>query len=449
MAQQEVDIFGSLYHSQDVCDYTMIVSDYFILPTSCKLAYVVHDDHMHIVFSSSPTNSSRRAKRLLEEMNVPAEQWGSCIRTKQLVRNITALFRYMNGRGKVVRTCTHYDHVYCGDSLAWPDCSTIPSENRRKNEADNEVARKKARIEKTYDLAKMLLDRRVTHPAQLHEKFNLEEMAQLMVDFGNSYKETVSMVLANLRQSRLKEERTKTYNELLNRELLMALNNKPRHDCCCQTRPPGAAKAWIDAIFKYNGIVPSEFISKLDRVMNKTDNKVNTIVLYGPTNTGKSLLCKVMTEFLLTGTINRRSENTNFAFENLLDRSVAILEEPKINAANANDMKQLLGGETFEVAVKYKPMQYLTRLPVIVTTNEYLGCRLPDVDAAALESRYYQFTFATQIASSTVDGEIDAAPVKICTCDWADYYNYIHEGPNQNKENIPPSPIWLPDTQAL
>nr|CDS32661.1 non capsid protein NS 1 [Hymenolepis microstoma] len=118
---------------------------------------------------------------------------------------------------------------------------------------------------------------------------------------------------------------------------------------------------------------------------------------------GKSLLCKVMTEFLLTGTISRQSENTNFAFENLLDRSVAILEEPKINASNANDMKQLLGGESFEVAVKYKPMQFLPRLPVIITTNEYLGCRLPDVDAAALESRYYQFTFSTQIASSTVD----------------------------------------------
>lgn len=62
------------------------------------------------------------------------------------------------------------------------------------------------------------------------------------------------------------------------------------------------------------------------------------------------------------------------------------------NAMNANDMKQLLGGESFEVAVKYKPMQYLMRLPVIITTNEYLGCRLPDVDAAALESTQFLIT---------------------------------------------------------
>lgn len=449
MAQKEVEIFGSLFAGQDVCDYTMIVREYFIKPLAMRVAYVEHDGHMHIVFSSSPSNSTRRAKRLLEEMMVPAEQWSTCLRTKQLVRNISGLFRYMNGRGRVVRTCDFYDRVYTGDSLAWPDCATIPSENRRRNDGESEVVRKKARIEKTYDLAATLLDRRVTHPAQLTEKFSLEEMTQLMVDFGNGYKETVSMVLANLHQARLKEEKTMSYCDLLNRELLMAVNNKPRHECTSLNRPPGTMNSWMENLFKSNGIAPEEFITKLDRVMNKCDNKINTIVLYGPTNTGKSLLCKIMTEFLLTGTINRRSENSNFAFENLLDRSVAILEEPKINAANANDMKQLLGGEAFEVAVKYKPMQYLTRLPVIITTNEYLGCRLPDIDAAALESRYYQFTFAAQIASSTVDGTIDAAPFKICTCDWAHYYNYVKERANSNKENVIPSPDWLPDTQPL
>ncbi|VDN99556.1 unnamed protein product [Rodentolepis nana] len=110
MAQQMVDIFGSLRES-DACDYTMIVHEYFVMPQLPRVAYVVHDDHMHIVFSSSPTNSTRRARRLLEEMQVPAEQWASCIRTKQLVRNISALFRYMNGRGTVVRTCTYYDRA--------------------------------------------------------------------------------------------------------------------------------------------------------------------------------------------------------------------------------------------------------------------------------------------------------------------------------------------------
>ncbi|KAM3171138.1 hypothetical protein ACTXT7_017221 [Hymenolepis weldensis] len=365
MAQKEVEIFGSFYQQEEACSYTMIIRDYSIKPILGRLAYVEHEEHMHIVFSSSPSNSTRRARRILEHMLVPAEQWATCLRTKQL-----ALFRYMNGRGKVVRSDTFYDNVYNSESLAWPDCSTIPSENRRRNEADSEIARKRARI----DLAQMLLDRRISHLAQLNEKFSLEEMAQLMVDFGNSYKETVSMVLANLRQARLKEEREKPYGELLNRELCMALSGKPRHDCSGFPFT-SSVRTWLDNLFQSNGIVPLEFIQKLERVMDKKDNKINGIVLYGPTNTGKSLLCKIMTEFLLTGTINRRSENTNFAFENLLDRSVAILEEPKINAANANDMKQLLGGESFEVSVKYKPMQYLTRLPVIVTTNEYLGCR--------------------------------------------------------------------------
>nr|CUU98524.1 hypothetical transcript [Hymenolepis microstoma] len=92
MAQKEVDIFGGLRCSDESCNYTMVVTEYFIRPSSAKIAYVEHNDHMHIVFSSSPSNSTRRAKRLLEEMNVPAEQWATWIRTKQLVRNISALF---------------------------------------------------------------------------------------------------------------------------------------------------------------------------------------------------------------------------------------------------------------------------------------------------------------------------------------------------------------------
>ncbi|VUZ56641.1 unnamed protein product, partial [Hymenolepis diminuta] len=386
MAQEEVDILGTVLNQEEQCNYTMIVTNYSIRPFMSKLAYVEHDDHMHIVFTSSPTNSTRRAKRILEGMLIPAEEWATTLRTKQLIRNIAAFFRYMNSRGKVVRTDNSFDSVYTSSQLLWPDCSSIPSENRRKHDEEAEITRKRSRIEKTYDLARTLLDRRITHPAQLHEKFSLEEMAQLAVDFGNSYKETVSMIIANLRQSRLKEEKEKPYCELLNRELCMALTGKPRHDC---SRYPfsTSVRMWLDNLFDANGIIPSEFINKLDRVMNRNDSKINSIVLYGPTNTGKSLLCKIMTEFLLTGTIIRRSENSNFAYENLLDRSVAILEEPKINAANVNDMKQLLGGESFEVAVKYKPMQFLHRIPVIITTNEYLGCRIPDVDAAALESR--------------------------------------------------------------
>lgn len=158
-----------------------------------------------------------------------------------------------------------------------------------------------------------MLDRRITNPAQLNEKFSLEEMAQLIVDFGNSYKETVSMIIANLRQSRLKEEKEKPYSELLNRELCMSLTGKPRHECSGYPFTT-EVRTWLDNLFDANGIIPAEFIDKLERIMDKRDNKVNCLVLYGPTNTGKSLLCKIMTEFLLTDTISRRSENSNFAY---------------------------------------------------------------------------------------------------------------------------------------
>lgn len=136
MAQEEVDILGSILNQDENCNYTMIVTNYSIKPFQSRMAYVEHDSHMHIVFSSSPSNSTRRARRILESMLVPAEEWAPTLRTKQLVRNIAAFFRYMNGRGKVVRTDTTYDAVYSSSQLMWPDCSSIPSENRRRQDAE-------------------------------------------------------------------------------------------------------------------------------------------------------------------------------------------------------------------------------------------------------------------------------------------------------------------------
>lgn len=211
----------------------------------------------------------------------------------------------------------------------------------------------------------------------VQKKIKMHGNSECQQDKVNEMISKEQLKRSSLQQARLKEEREKPYREILYREEYLASNGKARHDCCMPTLSMDVC-VWLNNLFIANGVESYEFRQRLEQVMDRKDHKINALVLYGPTNTGKSLLCKLMTEFLITGTINRKSEDSNFAYENLLDRTVAILEEPKINSANVNDMKQLLGGETFEVAVKYKPMQFLKRLPVVTTTNDYLGCRLPD-----------------------------------------------------------------------
>lgn len=128
-----------------------------------------------------------------------------------------------------------------------------------------------------------------------------------------------------------------------------------------------------------------EFCKIVRSIMDCKFNKVKALVFYGPTNTGKSLLFLPLTEFFECGTILRISDNSAFAYVNLLDRTVGLMEEPRIIAQTVEDVKQLFRGEIFEVHVKYSQPEMLERLTIMVTINEFLGIRIAEVDAVALE----------------------------------------------------------------
>ncbi len=56
-------------------------------------------------------------------------------------------------------------------------------------------------------------------------------------------------------------------------------------------------------ILRANCITPADFVKSFLSVMDKEDPKVNTYCLYGPTNTGKSLICKLATQFMEVSSI--------------------------------------------------------------------------------------------------------------------------------------------------
>lgn len=92
------------------------------------------------------------------------------------------------------------------------------------------------------------------------------------------------------------------------------------------------------------------------------------------------------------------------------------MEEPRITMTTKNDYKCLLGGDRFEIDVKYGARRFLQRIPVIATTNEDLGALLTSVDRAALYSRVKQYSLNEQITSELIRGTIPKCPVTLCTC---------------------------------
>ncbi|VUZ55378.1 unnamed protein product [Hymenolepis diminuta] len=75
------------------------------------------------------------------------------------------------------------------------------------------------------------------------------------------------------------------------------------------------------------------------KIMDMKTYKVNYLCSYGQTNTGKSLLAQFITSHLRFGAICRRTDQTAFHFDNLLNRTVALMGEPRITMTIKNYCK--------------------------------------------------------------------------------------------------------------
>lgn len=144
----------------------------------------------------------------------------------------------------------------------------------------------------------------------------------------------------------------------MDKELRRAQNGKPQRTCYNKygMLSRNWSLRWLKKYFHLIEIGVREFCHTVCEIMDRKIIKVYTLVLYGPTNAAKSLLCRLMTEFLENDIILRRAENSAFAYENLLDRTVGLMEEPRtqsvglmekprITAQTVVDIKQLFGGE--------------------------------------------------------------------------------------------------------
>nr|CDS32224.1 non capsid protein NS 1 [Hymenolepis microstoma]CUU98108.1 non capsid protein NS 1 [Hymenolepis microstoma] len=80
---------------------------------------------------------------------------------------------------------------------------------------------------------------------------------------------------------------------------------------------------------------------------------MNTLCFKGQTNTGKTLLANPITSHLTLATACCRGDQTAFHFDNLLNRTVALMEESRNTMITRNDYKCLLGGGRFKIDVNY------------------------------------------------------------------------------------------------
>lgn len=139
----------------------------------------------------------------------------------------------------------------------------------------------------------------------------------------------------------------------------------------------------------HQGIRPCDFDKAFHTWITKSDPKKNTIVLYGPSNTGKSAFISGFKQIVPWGEI----QNTQtFAFEGLIDTKFGIWEEPLVSPELAEKCKQVFEGMQTSIPIKYRKPQLLPRTPILITTNHPVW-RFCSAEQEAFENRMVIFDF--------------------------------------------------------
>lgn len=209
-------------------------------------------------------------------------------------------------------------------------------------------------------------------------------MFEIMSIFGNDYERVVGMEIAKFNKIRF-DVQANLPNYLLQRKSTLSI------------LPDYERTFWVK-FFATNNISVDLFKTSLIKWLGMEDRKRNTLWLSGPTNTGKSFLCRQILYKILSGRIMNTQLTTEFGFENILDKRVIIYEEPFVAPALQEDLKNILGGEDWICSKKYSPKQVVKRRPVLVSCNyENLShdLRLSMTDVRALKTRMYMFSLGS------------------------------------------------------
>lgn len=123
---------------------------------------------------------------------------------------------------------------------------------------------------------------------------------------------------------------------------------------------------YIHRILLHQGILPTEFDPIFYKWITKANTKHNTLVLWGPSNTGKSAFISGLKLCLNWGEV---VNSNTFAFEGLINTQLGIWEEPLISPELAEKAKQIFEGMETSIPVKYRKPVKLVRIPILMTTN--------------------------------------------------------------------------------
>lgn len=153
---------------------------------------------------------------------------------------------------------------------------------------------------------------------------------------------------------------------------------------------------WLDWLVHY-GINLRTFADRLWNVLNGDNGKINSIFLYGRSNSGKTMMFSRPLEYIMqdVGNIVQLNAANAFIFEGCVGRRLISIEECEVPASHVEELKKIMGGEKCQVNVKYaKEGGCILPTPVIATSNQDIGTFVP-LHREALLNRCYHYELTT------------------------------------------------------
>lgn len=152
----------------------------------------------------------------------------------------------------------------------------------------------------------------------------------------------------------------------------------------------------LKQILAFNKIDFLSFVNNVYDVVEKRRQKLNSLVITGPPNAGKTLvISSICRSLLYYSACQSFSGTSSFEFQDMISSRAALINEPCFTDKTIETIKNLFEGQPVAIDVKHKSGQVLPRTPMFVTTNTDLAFYTTrrTVNGEALKARGFYYVF--------------------------------------------------------
>lgn len=117
-----------------------------------------------------------------------------------------------------------------------------------------------------------------------------------------------------------------------------------------------------------------DFVNTLYNVLERKVPKLNCIVIYSPPSAGKNFFFDAIKDYYINcGHLSNANKYNAFPFQDAEGRRIVLWNEPNYSPEFLEPIKELLGGDSTTVNVKYMHDTPVYRTPMIVLTNNVVS----------------------------------------------------------------------------